>query len=182
MNKKNKRIIWAVVAVILMTLLDQVTKRIVSENMELYQAIPLIPGVFQIRYIENKGAAWSILQNQQWFFILLTPILIFFLFKTFFCLPEEKKYTPVRWICVSLIAGAIGNLIDRIVNGDVLFQGGVVDFFDFCLINFPVFNVADIYVSLSVVGLLVLFLFYYKEEEFDVIYHSCISFKRKEKL
>lgn len=169
----------ALFAVILLTALDQVTKYMVSSRMQLGEAIPLIKGVFQLRYIRNEGAAWSILEGKQIVFVVLTPIVIFFLVKMFLSLSKEKKYSPIRVITVFLVAGAIGNLIDRIWGGEVLFKGSVVDFFDFCLINYPVFNVADIYVSLSVVALLVLMIFKYKEEDFEVIYESCVRFKKK---
>lgn len=179
MSKKAKRNIIALVVIALLCALDQFTKYLVVANMQLGEAIPLIEGVFQLRYIRNEGAAWSILEGKQIVFIIMTPIVLFFLAKMFLHLPEEKKYAPVRAVIVFLSAGAIGNLIDRIWGGEVLFKGGVVDFFDFCLINFPVFNVADIYVSLSVVALLVLMVFKYKEEDFDVIYDSCVRFGKK---
>ena len=179
MSKKMKRNIIAAAVVILLVALDQFTKYLGVLNMQLGESIPLIDGVFQLRYIRNEGAAWSILEGKQFVFILLTPIVLFFLAKMFVMLPEEKKFVPVRVILVFLSAGAIGNLIDRIWGGEVLFKGGVVDFFDFCLINFPVFNVADIYVSLSVVALFVFMIFKYKEEDFDVIYDSCVRFKKK---
>lgn len=179
MSKKMKRNIIAAAVVILLVALDQFTKYLVVLNMQLGESIPLIDGVFQLRYIRNEGAAWSILEGKQIVFIILTPIVIFFLAKMFVTLPEEKKFKPVRVILVFLTSGAIGNLVDRIWGGEVLFKGGVVDFFDFCLINFPVFNVADIYVSLSVVALFVLMIFKYKEEDFDVIYDSCVRFKKK---
>lgn len=180
MNKR-KRNLLAVTAIILLAAFDQLTKYLVAANLKLGEAIPLIKGVFQLRYIRNNGAAWSILEGKQIVFIILTPIVIFFLAKMFVSLPEERKYTPIRLITVFLTAGAIGNLIDRIWGGDVLFQGGVVDFFDFCLINFPVFNVADIYVSLSVVALFVLMVFKYREEDFEVIYDSCVRFNKRKK-
>ena len=180
MSKKAKRNLIALAVIALLCALDQFTKYLVVANMQLGESIPLIEGVFQLRYIRNEGAAWSILEGKQIVFIILTPIVIFFLTKMFLTLPEEKKYTPVRVIIVFLTAGAIGNLIDRIWGGEVLFKGGVVDFFDFCLINFPVFNVADIYVSLSVVALFILMIFKYKEEDFEVIYDSCVKFGRSE--
>ena len=93
-------------------------------------------------------------------FIILTPIVLFFLAKMFVMLPEEKKFVPVRVILVFLSAGAIGNLIDRIWGGEVLFKGGVVDFFDFCLINFPVFNIADISIVCGAILLSVYMLFF----------------------
>ena len=176
---KMKRNIFALTAIILLCLLDQFTKYLVVANMQLGEAIPIIDGVFQLRYIRNDGMAWSLLEGKQIVFVIITPIVIFFLAKLFVTLPEDKKYTPVRVVAVFLIAGAIGNLIDRIWGGEVLCKGSVVDFFDFCLINFPVFNVADIYVSLSVVALFVFMIFKYKEEDFDVIYDSCVKFGKK---
>lgn len=181
-ENKIKRNILAVAAIVLLAAFDQFTKYLVVANMKLGESIPLIKGVFRLRYIRNDGAAWSILEGKQIVFIILTPIVIFFLAKMFISLPEEKKYTPIRVITVFLTAGAIGNLIDRIWGGEVLFQGSVVDFFDFCLINFPVFNVADIYVSLSVVVLFVLMVFKYREEDFEVIYDSCVKFGKKDKI
>ena len=173
-KNKKKASVLAVLAILFLCALDQLTKYLVVANMELGESIPLIEGVFQFHYILNDGAAWSILEGKQIVFVILTPIVIFFLAKLFYSLPEEKKYTPVRVISVFLIAGAIGNLIDRIGFGGELFKGSVVDFFDFCWINFPVFNVADIYVSLSVVALIALMIFKYKEEDFEVIYDSCV--------
>lgn len=178
---KTKRNILAVVDIVLLCLLDQFTKYLVVANMKLGEAIPIIEGVFQLRYIRNDGMAWSLLEGKQIIFVIVTPIVIFFLAKMFVTLPEDKKYTPVRVVAVFLTAGAIGNLIDRIWGGEVLCKGSVVDFFDFCLINFPVFNVADIYVSLSVVALFIFMIFKYREEDFDVIYDSCVKFGKKKK-
>lgn len=182
MSGKTKRNIIALVVVALLCALDQFTKYLIVANLQLGEAIPLIEGVFQLRYIRNEGAAWSILEGKQMVFIIMTPIVLFFFAKMFATLPEEKKFSPVRIILVFMTAGAIGNLIDRIWGGEVLFKGGVVDFFDFCLINFPVFNVADIYVSLSVVALFILMIFKYKEEDFDIIYDSCVRFGKKKEV
>ncbi len=179
-EKSNlKRNVSALTGVILLCFIDQITKYFVSSRMLLGEVIPLIEGVFQLRYIRNDGMAWSLLEGKQIIFVILTPVVMFFLIKVFLCLPEEKKYGPIRVILVFLTAGAMGNLIDRIWGGEVLFKGSVIDFFDFCLIQFPVFNVADIYVSLSVVVLLFLMLFCYKEEDFEIIYDSCVRFKKK---
>lgn len=178
MKSKKSRYIFALVMIVILTALDQFTKYLVAKNMTLGEAIPLIKGAFQLRYITNVGAAWSMFENKQIIFILMTPIVIFFLGKMFVCLPEEKKYVPMRYISIFLISGAIGNWIDRIFRGEVLCKGAVVDFFDFCLINFPVFNVADMYVSLSMVALVLLMLFKYRDEDFDVIYNSFVKFRK----
>lgn len=176
---KTQRNIFALFSIVLLCALDQFTKYLVVANMRLGEAIPLIDGVFQLRYIRNDGAAWSILEGKQIFFVVMTLFVLFFLGKLFITLPEDKKYAPIRIIVVFLTSGAIGNLIDRIWSGEVLFKGSVVDFFDFCLINFPVFNVADIYVSVSMVLLVILMLFKYSEKDFDVIYDSCVKFGKK---
>ena len=179
---KTKRNIFALLSIVLLCGLDQLTKYIVVANMRLGEAIPLIDGVFQLRYIRNDGAAWSMLEGKQIFFVVMTVFVLFFLGKLFVTLPEEKKFIPIRIIVVFLTSGAIGNLIDRIWSGEVLFKGSVVDFFDFCLINFPVFNVADIYVSVSMVLLIILMLFKYSEKDFDIIYDSCVKFGKKREL
>lgn len=149
--------------------LDQFTKHLAVLYLKDQPNIVWIKGVMELEYLENRGAAFGILQNQQWLFILL-----FFLFVTaviiFYCrMPMEKKYLPVQIISLFLIAGGLGNLIDRIR------LGYVIDFFYFSLINFPVFNMADIYVTVSMVILFVLLIFYYKEEDFDLLF----SFRAK---
>ena len=78
-------------------------------------------------------------------------------------MPQNKKYTALNYIIVFLIAGAIGNYIDRIA------KNYVVDFIYFSLINFPVFNVADCYVTVSVILLFILILFYYKDDDLEEI-------------
>ena len=149
--------------------LDQFTKHLAVLYLKDQPNIVWIKGVMELEYLENRGAAFGILQNQQWLFILL-----FFLFVTaviiFYCrMPMEKKYLPVQIISLFLIAGGLGNLIDRIR------LGYVIDFFYFSLINFPVFNMADIYVIVSMAILFVLLIFYYKEEDFDLLF----SFRAK---
>ena len=149
--------------------LDQFTKHLAVLYLKDQPNIVWIKGVMELEYLENRGAAFGILQNQQWLFILL-----FFLFVTaviiFYCrMPMEKKYLPVHIISLFLIAGGLGNLIDRIR------LGYVIDFFYFSLINFPVFNMADIYVTVSMAILFVLLIFYYKEEDFDLLF----SFRAK---
>ena len=157
---------------ILLTAADRITKNLASAHLMQGDKV-LIPGVLSLHYLENRGAAFGILQNQQWLFILL-----FFLFVTaviiFYCrMPLDKKYLPVQIISLFLIAGGVGNLIDRIR------LGYVIDFFYFSLINFPIFNVADIYVTVGMVILFILLIFYYKEEDFDLLFS--LSSKKEKK-
>jgi signal peptidase II len=80
--------------------------------------------------------------------------------------PQNRRFRYLNWIVISFISGAIGNCIDRIIHRYV------VDFFYFKLINFPIFNVADIYVTVSAIALILLFLFYYKEADLEQIFPS----------
>ena len=87
--------------------------------------------------------------------------MVLFLIYAFGRIPAEKRFYPLHAICITLFAGAVGNFIDRVVHNYV------IDFFYFSLIDFPIFNVADIYVTCAVVLFVILFLFYYKEAELD---------------
>lgn len=136
-----------IIIVISVIILDQITKYIAYMNLRTIpsQTIPLINGVFHLTYAENRGAAFSILQNRRWFFVIIT--ILFIIFAVYYLITHRKGSTLIK-ISISLIlAGACGNLIDRIRNGYV------VDFLDFRLINFPIFNVAD---SAVVIGSILL--------------------------
>ena len=161
-----------IVAVITGVLLDQITKYIATTHIK-ENPITLIEGVFELRYLENRGAAFGMLQNQQWFFIIITVITLCIIMFVFVKLPQEKQFTPLRTCMIFLTAGAIGNMIDRVR------LGYVVDFFYFELIDFPIFNVADIFATVSTLVLIVLFLFYYSEEDFDLIYRLILPKTKK---
>lgn len=148
---------------VLLLYLDQLTKKFAVAGLKDQPSIPIIKNVFELLYVENFGAAFGILQNQRFFFIVLTAVVLGGLLWLFAKIPQIKRYLPFRICLIGLCAGALGNLIDRIR------LGYVVDFFYFKLIDFPVFNVADIYVVVFIACLAFLLLFYYKEEELDAI-------------
>ena len=106
------------------------------------------------------------LQGQQWFFYIITAVILVAVLLVYTRIPAGRKFVPLRVCAVFIVSGALGNLIDRVR------LGYVVDFFYFELIDFPVFNVADIFVTLSAVLLAVLLLLYYKEEDLEYIFHS----------
>jgi len=137
-------------------ILDQVVKIIVRQTMTLGQSIPLIPGVFQLTYVENPGAAFGMLANQRFFFIVITVAILGIFFYLYTQLANKKSVAAVA-LALS-ISGAIGNFIDR------LFRGTVTDLFDFCLISFPVFNIADICICLGIA--LIFYLLIVKGEDF----------------
>ena len=161
----------AIIAVIFGVLIDQFTKYLAITHLQDH-TITLIEGVFQLRYLENTGAAFGMLTNQQWFFLLITIITLIIVTFIYIKLPREKHFIPLRICLIVLVAGAIGNMIDRIRFGYV------VDFLYFQLIDFPIFNVADIFATLSTIALIALFLFYYCEDDFDMIFKL---FKQKKK-
>lgn len=139
---------------LLVVLLDYITKRIVSGNMVLYQSIPVIKGVFNITYVKNTGASFGMMAGARWFFVAVTVILIA---AVIYYAVKNKIIDKLFLVSASfVVGGGIGNLIDRIATG------AVVDFFDFCLINFAIFNVADCFV---VVGVILMAIYYIKEEK-----------------
>ncbi|MDN4594989.1 signal peptidase II [Polycladomyces subterraneus] len=125
--------------------IDQLTKWLVATKMSLYESIPLIQGVFYITSHRNRGAAFGILQNQQWLFITVTLVVITFLLVYLHRLGRERA--GASWSFALILGGAVGNLLDRVRLGEV------VDFFDFRLIHYPIFNVAD---SAIVIGVILL--------------------------
>ncbi|WP_342774531.1 signal peptidase II [Biomaibacter acetigenes] len=122
---------------------DQLSKYIIRANMEPHESLPIIKGIFHITYVQNTGAAFSILQGKTYFFTIVSLAIIlaiiFFLRKV----PPEKRL--LRFVMALVLGGAAGNLIDRFRFGYV------VDFFDFRI--WPVFNIAD---SAIVVGVIIL--------------------------
>ena len=168
MNTNTKRIthyITALISVVVLVCIDQFTKYLVVGHLKDRPAYVLIRNIFQLEYLENRGAAFGILQNQRVFFyisvLLITAAVIWFYSKV----PMERKYLPLRICAVLILSGAFGNCIDRIR------LNYVVDFLYFKLINFPIFNVADIYVTVAAFLLVILILIYYKEDDLERIFH-----------
>jgi signal peptidase II len=161
------------ISIILGVFLDQYTKYLAVTHLQ-EQSITIVKDVFQLHYLENHGAAFGILQNQQWFFLIATIVTLAFIVYLYIRLPHQKHFLPLRICLISIVAGAIGNMIDRIR------LQYVIDFIYFKIIDFPIFNVADIFATVSTFALIILFLFYYSEEDFDLIFNLCLS-KRKNK-
>lgn len=165
-NRKitKKYMIAGIAGVIFLTILDQLSKLWAIHTLKGQPSIVWVKGVFELQYLENRGAAFGLMQNQQWLFLICVFLVLIGVSYFYYRLPASRRYVPLRVIAVFVSAGAIGNAIDR------LFRGFVVDFFYFSLIDFPVFNVADIYVTVSMAFFLLLFLFYYKEDEFQGLF------------
>lgn len=141
--------------------LDQWVKKLTVTHLMNQPDIDLIDGVFELAYVENRGAAFGMLQDKVWVFALFTIIVLLAMVILYIRLPKTGRYKPLKVTLVMLFSGAVGNFIDRVRIGYV------VDMFHFYWFEFPVFNVADVFIVISCGLLMILMLFYYKEEELD---------------
>ncbi|WP_343840964.1 signal peptidase II [Salinibacillus aidingensis] len=156
-NQMGENDVWYYLAAFIIIAIDQVTKWIVDKQMALYESIPVIENFFYITSHRNKGAAWGILQGQMWFFYIVTTIVVIFVI--YYMQKHVKEHPLLGWSLSLILAGAIGNFIDRI------FRQEVVDFFDFIIFgyDYPIFNVAD---SSLVVGVILMLIYTLFEERF----------------
>lgn len=172
MTKKKKIFLVAdYLLILLFIFLDQFTKYLAVQRLQDKPAFKIIDGVLELNFLKNSGAAFGMLQNQKVFFILIAILILIIISYVLFRMPDDKKYNIMHFLLVLLASGAAGNMIDRVR------QDYVVDFIYFVLINFPIFNVADIYVTVSMILFAILILFYYKENDF-----SFLSFKQQKKF
>lgn len=162
-SKTRVKLIMFFVISTIAVIFDRYTKMLAVAYLKDKPAYVLIKGVLEFLYSENKGAAFSILQGKQWFFYIVTVIVLLVICYIVYKLPFEKKYIPLFYILCFIFAGAVGNFIDRVM------YAYVVDFIYISLINFPIFNMADIYISIATTVLIICLLFIYKEEDFKFI-------------
>ena len=171
-SKANSRriisLITYIVITAVLTQLDQITKYVAENNLYMKNDIDIIKYVLTLTYLRNNGSAFGMFSGKINAFLVLTVIIVVVITYIVIRMPVTKRYLPMYIVCTMLVSGAIGNFIDRVRLGYVR------DFIYFKLINFPVFNVADCYVTISVAIFIVLILFVYKENEFDFL-----SFKKK---
>lgn len=170
-NRQNTRqggianlALWAM-ASCLLVLFDQYTKHLAVLHLKGKNPFVLWEGVFELFYSENRGAAFGMLQGRQLFFFIIGILVLAAAVYVMWRLPSWKNF-HYRWLslCVILItSGAVGNMVDRIN------QQYVVDFLYFKLIDFPIFNVADIYVTTATAVLILLMMFFYTDEDLDIL-------------
>ena len=152
--------VLGVIALFLLLAIDQGSKYLAVHFLQGHPDVILIPGVFQLEYLENRGAAFGILQNQR-VLLLIVTLIIFGGLCYFYCkMGSGRKWRPLQSAIVLIAAGAIGNFIDRMM------WHYVVDFLYIKAINFPVFNVADCYVCVAAVLLIYCLLIRKKEEDY----------------
>ena len=138
------------------TVVDQLTKFLVVENIPLYGHVDAVPGIVSLTYVQNTGAAFSSFQGMQWLFLL-----VFAVFTAGVVWEFAKKKMPFttfeRWCIAAVYAGGLGNMIDR------LRLGYVVDMIKTEFMNFPVFNFADCCITCGCILLLVHLFFFNRE-------------------
>jgi len=136
----------------LLVVLDQLTKQLALRFLKTIDTFPLWHGVFHLTYCENRGAAFGILQNQFSLFYVVTAVVV--ILATVYMFKTRPRSFLLSLSITLLVGGALGNLVDRVM------RGFVVDFLDFCLINFPIFNVADCFVMIGAVLLALYVIFW----------------------
>ena len=148
-------ILMAVFAALIL-IADQVSKFLTVAKIPLYGKVDFLPGIVSLTYVQNDGAAFSMLEGQQWLFAV-----VFAVFAAFIIWEFSKKRLPFttfeRFCIVAVFAGGLGNMIDR------LRLGYVVDMIATDFMNFPVFNVADIFITCGCILLMLHLIFFNKE-------------------
>ena len=165
---KKKLLFLDFFLILLLVLLDQTIKYFVSNSLEQQGSIVLWEGVLQLTYLKNSGGILGFLQNQTPFILFIVGILLLVILYLLTKLPDKPRFIRLHPVLSCLLAGAVGNMVDR------LRFGYVIDFIYFVGIEFPIFNTADILISVSTVVLILLLLFYYKEKDLEFL-----TFKQK---
>lgn len=137
--------------------LDQWFKHLAVLFLKEEPAFVLVDGIFELVYVENTGAAFSMLENQKWFFIIVTSVVMVFLLAVILS-GRYRRHPLLNVSFVLVFAGGIGNLIDRI------WHGYVIDYLYFKWIDFPVFNFADCCLVIGAIFMLIFFFFVYEDK------------------
>ena len=130
-------------------ILDIISKQIIVNVLELGKSINVIDNFFYLTFVENKGAAWSILENQRILLLIITVIVLFLINKTI----NKENLSKIETISFGMIIGGIvGNLFDRVI------YGYVIDFLDFKIFgyDYPVFNLADSFIVIGIILLIII--------------------------
>ena len=172
MKQNARQLITGLIFTSLMIFLDQFTKAIAVSKLKGKEAFVLIDGVFEFQYLENYGAAFSSMLGKTTFLLIFTGVISLILAVIYVKTPPDKKWMLLRILLCALFAGGIGNFIDRFRFGYV------VDFMSFVLIHFPIFNVADIYITVSIVVLFVAVMWIYKDEDWDELKQRILPGKK----
>ena len=163
---------WVFIIVAACVIIDQLSKLIVSSQMQLHDSFNLIPHLINIRYIQNKGAAFGMLQNHRWVFLIISTIAIGAMIYLLVRIMRLPKYYLMKTTFAMTIGGGIGNMIDR------LRLGYVTDFLEFDFVEFAIFNFADSFVCVGSV----LFCICLLVGKNDAVFNAMIPSKMKKSI
>ena len=165
---KKKLLITDLILIILLVVADQIVKYYATINLESNGSIVILEGILQLTYLKNTGGILGILHDQSLFIVFIAVILVLIVIYFLSRLPDKPKFNIMHIVMSCMLAGGLGNLIDRIRFGYV------IDFIYFIGIDFPIFNCADILISVSSVVLILLLIFFYMEKDLEFL-----NFKQK---
>jgi len=135
---------------------DQLTKYLTVANIALYADVPFLPGLLQLTYVQNTGAAFSSFEGQQWLFALIFVVFTLLILREFF--KNSMGFTNFEWWCIAAIyGGGLGNMIDRVR------MGYVVDMIETTFMEFPVFNVADCFITCGCILMMAHLVLFHKD-------------------
>lgn len=155
----------SIIIIAILVVIDQLSKVIAYNTLATNGNVSTIKNaVFSLYYVENTGISFSMLNSKMVLIIVITTIILACLLYVLIKTPKTMYYMPFSVVLSVIIAGAIGNLYDRI------FRGYVIDFIMLEFINFPVFNFADIFVCVGLIILVILIFVRYKDKDFEFIF------------
>ena len=150
--------LWAAGLVGVLVVLDQLTKVFALQYLKPVGNITIFPHVLDLTFVENRGVAFGLFSGQRWFILFVTAVICIGLIWYWKSLPQKKAYKPLRISLLLILGGAISNILDR------LFRGYVVDYLEVTFIDWPVFNLADIFVVVGTILMAIMVLFVLKDE------------------
>ena len=151
-------IIPIILAVVLF-IADQATKYMALTRLKPVGSVTFIDGFMDCTFVENRGAAFGILDGKVWLLLIMAVVICVVIIAAMLKMPDTREYKWLKWSLMLILAGAVGNVADR------LFRGYVIDFFEFTFIKWPVFNMADIYVVIGTIAMAILVLFVIKDDK-----------------
>lgn len=176
MNRKYLRISFDILLFMILIFIDRITKNWAVNTLAGNDGIPVIRNILDLYYLPNgnTGAAFGMLSGHRVLFLVIAAVVVAVIFYLVWNMPTVKRYKTIEILLVFIAAGGVGNMIDRFM------QGYVVDFIYISCINFPIFNVADMYVSVCTVLMALIVLFKLKEEDHMILEDSFLTpFKKK---
>ena len=162
-----------IILAVILFIIDQATKYIALTKLKPLGSVTFVDGFMDFTFVENRGAAFGILNGRVWLLLVIAAVICIVIIAAMLKMPNTKEYKWLKWSLMLILAGAIGNVADR------LFRGYVVDFFEFTFIKWPVFNMADIYVVIGTIVMAVLVLFVIKDDKEE---KDAGKFAKKQKI